>query len=84
MVVDRSYSDNKNQELELRILSDSDGPLNYVAGLYSRVYKTTTIYELESTGLEYFGNVGAGPVGQMFPALANKGGLTFWAAFTGD
>ena len=83
MVVDRSYSDNKNQELELRILSDSDGPLNYVAGLYSRVYKTTTIYELESPGLEYFGNAGAGPVGQMFPALANKGGLTFWAAFTG-
>ena len=83
MIVDRSYSDNKNQELELRILSDSDGPLNYVAGLYSRVYKTTTIYEIESPGLEYFGNVGAGPVGQMFPALANKGGLTFWAAFTG-
>ena len=83
MIVDRSYSDNKNQELELRILSDSDGPLNYVAGLYSRVYKSTTIYEIESPGIEYFGNVGAGPVGQMFPALANKGGLTFWAAFTG-
>ena len=82
-LIDRSYSHNNQNEFEVRMNSKSDGPLNYTSGLYYNVYDSHTVYAVSSPGMEYFGDVSKGPIGEMYPELAGYGGTNFWLTFTG-
>ena len=82
-IIDKSYSLNNQNEFEVRFNSKFDGPFNYTSGFYYSDYQSHTIYSVSSPGLEYFGNVGKGPIGQKYPTLAGYGGQGFWLTFTG-
>lgn len=81
MAVDNSQFDYRENTHELRFTSNFDGPLNVQLGIYHQLYRYFTNYKVETPGIHYYSEVGLGPIGRMYPELANFGGLPFWTTF---
>ena len=78
---DASLSNYTQKEFELRIQSDLDGATNGTGGIYFSESDSLTNYRVGSPGLQYYSEVGKGPIGGMFPDLAGYGGIGFWATY---
>ena len=78
---DRSMNEAEWSQTELRFSSDYDGIINYTFGIFASESKSETNYNIATPYMEYWGNVGSGPVGKIFPATAPYGGAPFWVGW---
>ena len=79
--VDNSTNDYTQKEFELRIQSTLDSSTNGTGGLYLLNSDGLVEYQVTSPGMHYYARVGNGPIGDMYPDLADYGGIGFWATY---
>ena len=80
-LADNSTNDYTQKEFELRIQSNFDGNTNGTGGLYLLNSDGLVKYQAKTSGMEYYARVGNGPIGEMFPDLAEYGGVGFWGTY---